>query len=154
MNTTFAPHLFVKNISKNVSKQHIHDIFQNCGFGVITDIIVKQRNGTAIIIYEKWNMEETLTTRSMLESGKSLTIQCDELNAEWKVTAYKKNRERFEHLFVDSKLHPNITDNRKERAKKNNRWVDTRCYAPSKAVRDENQRYAEEFLRDISVKLF
>jgi hypothetical protein len=151
MTTAFAPHLFVKNIAKTVSKQEIHNVFQNCGFGVITDIIVRQRNGTAIIIYEKWNMEETLTTRSMLESGKSLTIQSDELNTQWKVSAYNKNRERFEHLFVDSKLHPNITDNRRER-KRN--YKDTRCYAPSKAVRDENQRYAEEFLRDISVKLF
>jgi hypothetical protein len=153
MTTSFAPHLFVRNISKNVSKQHIHDIFQNCGFGVIADIIVRQRNGTAIVIYEKWNMDETQTTRSMLENGKSLTIVCDELNALWKASVYDKNRERFEHLFVDSKLHPNITDNRRERAR-NNRWVDTRCYAPSKAVRDENQRYSEEFLREITSKLF
>jgi hypothetical protein len=153
MTTLFAPHLFVRNISKNVSKQHIQDIFQNCGFGVIADIIVRQRNGTAIVIYEKWNMDETQATRSMLENGKSLTIVCDELNALWKASVYDKNRERFEHLFVDSKLHPNITDNRRER-RRNNRWVDTRCYAPSKAVRDENQRYSEEFLREITSKLF
>ena len=153
MNTTFAPHLFVKNISKNVSKQMLWNIFNNYGFGIIQDIMVKPRNETnnAIIIYEQWYMDETRATRSILESGKSLTIQCDELNAQWKVNAYDIKRERFEHLFVDSKLHPNITDNRKER-KRN--YKDTRCYAPSKAVRDENQRYAEEFLRDISVKLF
>lgn len=153
MTTSFAPDLFVKNISKNVYKQMLWNIFDNYGFGVITDIIVKPSNETnnAIIVYEQWNMDETLTTRSILESGKSLTIQSDELNAQWKVSAYKKKRERFEHLFVDSKLHPNITDNRRERRRN---YKDTRCYAPSKAVRDENQRYAEEFLRDISVKLF
>jgi hypothetical protein len=153
MTTSFAPHLFVKNIAKTVSKQDIHNVFQNCGFGIIQDIIVRQRNGTAIVVYEKWNMDETMTTRNMLENGKSLTIVCDELDAVWKASAYNTNMDRFEHLFVDSKLHPNITDNRKQRAK-NNRWVDKRCFAPTKAVRDENQRYAEEFLRDISVKLF
>lgn len=153
MTTAFAPHLFVKNIAKTVSKQDIHNVFQNCGFGIIGDIMVRQHNGTAIVVYEKWNMDETLTTRIMLENGKSLTIVCDELDALWKASAYNKNMDRFDHLFVDSKLHPNITDNRKQRAR-NNRWVDTRCFAPTKAVRDENQRYTEEFLRDISVKLF
>lgn len=115
--------------------------------------MVKPRNGSnnAIIVYEQWYMDETKATRYMLESGKSLTISCDELNAQWKVSAYNKNKEKFEHLFVDAKLHPNITDNRKER-KRN--YKDARCYAPSKTVRDENKRYAEEFLRDISVKLF
>jgi hypothetical protein len=151
MTTSFAPHLFVKNIAKTVSKEEIHNVFQNCGFGVIADIIVRQRNGTAIVVYEKWNMDETETTRSMLENGKSLTIQCDELNALWKVTAYDEKKERFKHLFVNSKLHPNITDNRRERRRN---YKDTRCYAPSKAVRDENQRHSEEFLREITSKLF
>jgi hypothetical protein len=153
MNTPFAPHLFVKNVAKNVSKEDLLNVFRNCGFGVISDVIMRHRNGTATIIYEKWNMDETKDTRSILESGKSLNIVCDEINATWKVSAYKKNMDRFGHLFVDSKLHPNITDNRKERAK-NNRWLDTRCYAPSKAVRDENKRYSEEFLREITSKLF
>jgi hypothetical protein len=151
MTTSFAPHLFVKNIAKTVSKQDIHNVFQNCGFGIISDIIVRQRNGTAIVVYEKWNMDETMTTRNMLENGKSLTIVCDEMDALWKASAYNTNMDRFEHLFVDSKLHPNITDNRRERRRN---YKDTRCYAPSKAVRDENQRYAQEFLREITSKLF
>ena len=155
MNSSFAPHLFVRNVSKKVSKEILWNIFQNCGFGKIQDVIIKQKNHTtnAIVVYEQWNMDETTDTRRMLESGKSLTIVCDEINAAWKVSAYDENMDRYGHLFVDSKLHPNITDNRKERAK-NNRWVDTRCYAPSKAVRDENKRYSEEFLREITSKLF
>ena len=153
MNTSFAPNLFVKNISKNVSKQMVWNIFNNYGFGIIQDVMVKPRNesNSAIIIYEKWHMEETKSTRIMLESGKALTITNEELNATWKVNAYN-NMERFEHLFVDSKLHPNITDNRKERQR--NHRKDTRCYAPTKAEREENQRYAEEFLHDMRVKLF
>ena len=115
MNSSFAPHLFVRNISKKVSKEILLNIFQNCGFGKIQDVILRQRNETtnAIVVYEKWNMDETKDTRRMLESGKSLTIVCDEINAAWKVTAYDKNMDRYGHLFVDSKLHPNITHNRK-----------------------------------------
>jgi hypothetical protein len=119
MNTTFAPHLFVKNISKNISKQMLWNVFNNYGFGVIENIFITPKNekNNAVVIYEKWNVGETISTRMLLESGKSLTIICEEWNEVWKVNAYNKNMERFDHLFVDSKLHPNITNNRKERLK-------------------------------------
>jgi hypothetical protein len=40
MATSFAPHLFVKNISK----QTLWNVFNNYGFGVIDNIFIKNRN--------------------------------------------------------------------------------------------------------------
>lgn len=107
MATSFAPHLFVKNISKNITKQTLWNVFNNYGFGVIDNIFIKNRNekNNAIVIYKKWYMEETIATRMLLESGKKLTITCEEWNEAWKVGAYNKNIDIYMNICLWIKIH-------------------------------------------------
>jgi hypothetical protein len=113
---TMTPNLFVKNISKNITKQNLWNVFNNYGFGVIDNIFIRNRNETnnAVIIYKKWNSLETIATRMILESGRSLTIIPEEYGETWKVSIYNKNMDRFGHLFVNSKLHENRLNIRKQ----------------------------------------
>jgi len=104
---TMVPNLFVKNISKNITKQNLWNVFNNYGFGVIDNIFIRNRNETnnAVIIYKKWNMEETLTIRMILESGGYLNIIPEQFGETWKVSIYNKNMDMFGHLFMDSNLY-------------------------------------------------
>jgi hypothetical protein len=101
--TTIVPNLFVKNISKNITKHNLWNVFNNYGFGVIDNIFIRPRNNTnnAVIIYKKWNIEDTVATRMILESGRCFTIVPEQFNETWKVSIYNKNMDMFGHLFAD-----------------------------------------------------
>lgn len=59
-------------------------------------------------------MEETISTRMILESGRNLTIVSEEWNETWKVSTYNKNMEMYSQLFPDEKSY---RQNKKRSAK-------------------------------------
>ena len=143
--TSYAPHLFVRNIAKTVRRSDLWKVFTNLEFGIIDNIVVKQGDTTnsAIVYYEQWDLDQTQCTRKMLKNGKSLTITYahDSLaNGHWKVYAFDETR-IIRNL--SETLHPNVTDNRKQRM---------RCDAPPRLVR--NAHYSNEYLDELRVNLF
>lgn len=114
-------HLFVRNISKNISKDTIHNVFENHGFGTIKEIIypLGKRNQpyqNAIVLYNSWDIENTQCTRNILESGRNLTIYAEDEDEPWKVFRYNTDKNIPMIAFPDILL-PNVTDNRKHRRK-------------------------------------
>jgi len=112
-------HLFVRNISNTISKETIQNVFENHGFGIIKEIIypLGRRNHhfqNAIVLYNSWDLENTQCTRSILESGRHLTIHAEDDEQPWKVFRYNNDENVPVMVFPDILL-PNITDNRKER---------------------------------------
>jgi len=114
--TTFAPHLFVRNISKNVTKDSLWAVFSNLGFGTIENIVVKPRSekNNAIVYFQQWDMAETTLTRNMLREGRALSITHEDDGSVWKVCAYDEMRCGSVRTFPDI-LPQNVTDNRVER---------------------------------------
>jgi len=114
--TTIAPHLFVRNISKNVTKDSLWTIFSNLGFGVIDNIVVKPHSekNNAIVYFQQWDMDETTLTRNMLREGRALSITHEDDGSVWKVSAYDEMRCGSVRSFPDI-LPQNVTDNRVER---------------------------------------
>jgi hypothetical protein len=134
-------HLFVRNISKNISKDMIQNVFENHGFGTIKEIIYplgkrNQQFQNAIVLYNSWDVDNTQCTRSILESGRHLTIYTEDEDEPWKVFRYNTDKNVPMIAFPDILL-PNVTDNRKLR----NRNV---LYDYTQLVPDieENQLYA------------
>ncbi len=114
-------HLFVRNISKNISKDTIHNVFENHGFGTIKEIIypLGKRNQpfqNAIVLYNSWDVDNTQCTRCILESGRNLTIYAEDEDEPWKVFRYNSDKNVPMIAFPDILL-PNVTDNRKQRRK-------------------------------------
>jgi hypothetical protein len=146
MTTIFAPHLFVRNISKNVTKDSLWEVFSNLGFGVIENIVVKPRavKNNAIVYFQQWAMDETAITRNMLQEGRALSITHEDDGSIWKVCAFDEMRcgsvrNYPERLLPNvtgfpERLLPNVTDNRAER--------------------ERNAGYAVEFLDDLRNNLF
>lgn len=147
--TAFAPHLFVRNISKNVTKDSLWAVFENLGFGVIRNIVIKPRaeKNNAIIYFQKWEIDDTVITRNMLHEGRALSITHEEDGSIWKVCAYDETRCGSIREFPDI-LHPNVTDNREQRMRnteaanelfddlrRNLFPLDNITYAPMKAKR-------------------
>ena len=115
-------HLFVRNISKNISKDTIQNVFENLGFGTIKEIIypLGKRNHhfqNAIVLYNSWDEENTQFTRSILESGRNLTIYAEDDGEYWKVFRYNTNNKNASIIPFPDILLPNVTDNRKHRRK-------------------------------------
>jgi hypothetical protein len=135
MTTAFAPHLFVRNISKNVTKDSLWEVFENLGFGIIQTIVVKPRaeKNNAIVYFKQWAMDETTLTRNILQEGRALSITHEDDGSIWKVCAYDDTRCGSIRDFPDILL-PNVTDNRSQR--------------------DRNTEYADEFLDDLRRNLF
>ena len=155
MTTAFAPHLFVRNISKNVTKEALLAVFSNLYFGVIENIVIKPRaeKNNAIVYFQKWAMDETILTRNMLKEGRALSITHEADGAVWKVSAFDDTRCGSVRNFPDI-LPPNVTDNRVERRRNQvDNDVTSRCFAPTKAPRS-NEDAAREFLDDLRVELF
>lgn len=146
MTTIFAPHLFVRNISKNVTKDSLWEVFSNLGFGIIENIVVKPRavKNNAIVYFQQWAMDETSLTRDMLQDGRALSITHEDDGSIWKVSAFDETRCGSVRNFTERSLHsatifterllPNVTDNRAER--------------------ERNAAYAVEFLDDLRRDLF
>jgi hypothetical protein len=114
-------HLFVRNISKNISKETIQNVFENLRFGTIKEIIypLGKRNQpyqNAIVLYNSWDELNTQFTRSILESGRNLTIYAEDDGEYWKVFRYNNDKNVPIIAFPDILL-PNVTDNRKHRRK-------------------------------------
>lgn len=114
-------HLFVRNISKNISKDTIQNVFEKLIFGTIKEIIypLGKRNQpfqNAIVLYNSWDEENTQFTRSILESGRNLTIYAEDDGEYWKVFRYNTDKNIPMIAFPDILL-PNVTDNRKHRRK-------------------------------------
>jgi len=137
----FQPHLFICNISKNITKETIWNVFANLGFGIIHNIVIKDCNkpvNCAVVYYEMWNIDDTRITRNMLMNGKSLNISYTDDDKTWKVYAYDETKTKHyrvmtaENNYQVDFLHPNVTDNRKHRMLN---YRDTRCYAPLKPKR-------------------
>lgn len=133
MTTSFAPHLFVRNISKNVTKDSLWAVFSNLGFGTIEKIVVKPRaeKNNAIVYFQQWAMDETALTRNMLLEGRALSITHEDDGSIWKVCAYDETRCASVRDFPDI-LPPNVTDNRAAR----------------------NSVYAQDMLDDLRRNLF
>jgi hypothetical protein len=134
-------HLFVRNISKTISKDIIQNVFENHRFGTIKEIIypLGKRNHdfqNAIILYDSWDVENTQCTRSILESGRNLTIYAEDNGEPWKVFRYNTGKNVPVMVFPDILL-PNVTDNRKQRHKQVR--YDYRQIVPD---REENLLYA------------
>ena len=113
-------HLFVRNISKNISKDTIQNVFENLGFGTIKEIIypLGKRNDSfqnAIVLYNSWDEENTQLTRSILESGRNLTIYAEDDGEYWKLFRYNTNNKNASIIPFPDILLPNVTDNRKHR---------------------------------------
>jgi len=155
-------HLFVRNISKNISKDTIHNVFENHGFGTIKEIIypLGKRNQpfqNAIVLYNSWDVENTQCTRSILESGRNLTIYAEDDEEYWKVFRYNSDKNVPIISFPDILL-PNVTDNRKHR--KQNRYDYTQLvpdleeniqYAPKK--QKTKASVSQDILSSIRTKL-
>jgi hypothetical protein len=155
MTTAFAPHLFVRNISKNVTKDSLWAVFSNLGFGDIENIVIKPRadKNNAIVYFQQWAMEETALTRNMLKEGRSLSITQEDDGAIWKVSALDETRCGSVRNFPDI-LPPNVTDNRAQRRRRDENNEDvSKCFAPTKAARS-NEDAAREFLDDLRIELF
>jgi hypothetical protein len=154
MTTVFAPHLFVRNISKNVTKDSLWTFFSNLGFGDIENIVIKPRaeKNNAIVYFQQWAMEETAITRNMLKEGRALSITHEDGGAIWKVSALDETRCGSVRNFPDI-LPPNVTDNRAERRRNRVDNDVTQCFAPTKAPRS-NEDAAREFLDDLRIELF
>ena len=155
MTTAFAPHLFVRNISKNVTKDSLWTVFSNLRFGDIENIVIKPcaDKNNAIVYFQNWAMEETALTRNMLKEGRALSITHEDDGAIWKVSAFDDTRCGSVRNFPDI-LPPNVTDNRIERRRNQVDNGDTsRCFAPTKAPRS-NEDAAREFLDELRVELF
>ena len=110
--------LFVRNISKDVTKDTIKNIFEQHGFGTIKEIIypLGKRNAdfqNAIVLYNSWDLENTECTRSILESGRHLSIYSSEDTLPWTVVQYGDGNDPV-IVFPDILL-PNVTDNRAHR---------------------------------------
>ena len=108
-------HLFVRNISKDVTKDTIKYIFEQHGFGTIKEIIypLGKRNHqfqNAIVLYNSWDIENTECTRSILESGRHLSIYSSEDALPWTVVHYGDGNDPV-IVFPDILL-ANVTDNR------------------------------------------
>jgi hypothetical protein len=154
MTTAFAPHLFVRNISKNVTKDSLWTVFSNLGFGDIENIVIKPRadKNNAIVYFQQWAMEETAITRNMLKEGRALSITHEDGGAIWKVSALDETCCGSVRNFPDI-LPPNVTDNRAERRRNRVDNDVTQCFAPTKAARS-NEDVAREFLDDLRIELF
>jgi hypothetical protein len=135
MTTIFAPHLFVRNISKNVTKDSLWEVFENLGFGTIQTIVMKPRavKNNAIVYFQQWAMDETALTRNMLQEGRALSITHEDDGSIWKVCAFDEMRCGSVRNYPE-RLLPNVTDNRAER--------------------ERNAAYAVEFLDDLRRDLF
>ena len=146
------PILFVRNISKNVTREAVWNVFSNLGFGIIHNIVLKKGGeyNDAIVYYEEWNLDETQYTRQMLCSGKSLNVSYDYESKPWKILRYDENLNKKETQDFSDVLHKNVTDNRKYRKKER----DMRCYAPSKAPRNTNAEHSQRILDDVRQNLF
>jgi len=135
MTTSFAPHLFVRNISKNVTKDSLWAVFSNLGFGEISNIVIKPRavKNNAIVYFQQWDMAETALTRNMLLEGRALSITHEDDGSIWKVSAFDDTQCGSVRDFPDILL-PNVTDNRAER--------------------ERNSAYAQDILDDLRNNLF
>jgi len=135
MTTVFAPHLFVRNISKNVTKEALMAVFSNLYFGVIENIVIKPRaeKNNAIVYFQQWAIDETILTRNMLQDGRALSITHEDDGSIWKVCAFDEMRCGSVRNYSE-RLLPNVTDNRAER--------------------ERNAGYAVEFLDDLRNNLF
>lgn len=112
-------HLFVRNISNTISKETIKNVFENHGFGTIKEVIypLGKRNNlfqNAIVVYHAWDLENTQCTRSILESGRHLSIYAENEQHPWKVFRYNTEKQVPVMVFPDILL-PNVTDNRIQR---------------------------------------
>jgi hypothetical protein len=155
-------HLFVRNISKNISKDTIQNVFENLRFGTIKEIIypLGKRNQpyqNAIVLYNSWDEENMQFTRSILESGRNLTIYAEDDEEYWKVFRYNTDKNVPMIAFPDILL-PNVTDNRKHR--KQNRYDYTQLvpeveeniqYAPKK--QKTKASVSQDILSSIRTKL-
>jgi hypothetical protein len=139
-------HLFVRNISNHISKDTIQNVFENLGFGTIKEIIypLGKRNHSlqnAIVLYNSWDEENTQFTRSILESGRNLTIYAEDDGEYWKVFRYNNDKNVPIIAFPDILL-PNVTDNRKHRR---HVYYDYTQFMPdmlSESLLEENLLYA------------
>jgi hypothetical protein len=162
-------HLFVRNISKNISKDTIQNVIGNLGFGTIKEIIypLGKRNQpfqNAIVLYNSWDIENTQYTRSILESGRNLTIYAEDDEEYWKVFRYNSDKNVPMIAFPDILL-PNVTDNRKHRrnqvrynytltmpeASSEESLSENLLYAPKKQKTKES--VSQELLSSIRMKL-
>ena len=122
--------LFVRNISKNVTKEEIWNTIAFMRFGTISNIIINacaddNNNTTAIVYYENWNMSQPAFIRRMLESGKSLDILYHHESPPWVASQYDDTL-----TFASPPMLPNGIKHRKIKK-------DTQCYAPTKASREK-----------------
>lgn len=123
--TQNLPTLFIRNISKNTTKEAIWNTIANLGFGTISNVLIDAPDNktTAIVYYEYWNMDQTEYIRRMLASNKTLNISYDYESSPWIVSQY-------DDTFTTASLPmlPNVIKHRKIKK-------DTRCYAAKKAPR-------------------
>lgn len=119
------PTLFIRNISKNTTKEVVWNTIANLGFGTISNVILNVSADTAIVYYEYWNMDQTEYIRRMLASNKTLNISYDYESSPWVVSQYDDT-----FTFGPPQMLPNGIKHRKIKK-------DTRCYAPKKAPREK-----------------
>ncbi len=133
------PTLFISNIGKNTTKEAVWNTISNLGFGIISNVRINARadnkNATAIVYYEYWNMDQTEYIRRMLASNKTLNISYDYDSSPWIVSQYDDTL-----TYGPPSMLPNGIKHRKIK-------MDTRCYAPKKAVREKTCRVEELGLR-------
>jgi hypothetical protein len=135
--TKNLPTLFIRNISKNTSKEVIWNTMANLGFGTISNVITNLDGGkpTAIVYYEYWNMDQTEYIRRMLASNKTLNISYDYESPTWIVSQY-------DDTFTTIAPLSNVIKHRKIKK-------DTRCYAPKKAVREKTYVIDDNLRRNL-----
>ena len=130
--------LFVRNISKNVTKEAIWNTIAFMRFGTISNIIINacaddNNNTTAIVYYENWNMSQPAFIRRMLESSKTIDILYHYESPPWVMSQYDDTL-----TFASPPIIPNGIKHRKIKKDTQCRNLECHnCYAPTKASREK-----------------
>jgi len=101
LENNYQPNLILKKVDVNITSNAIKKIMDKLNYGEIERIIIvfsnKQYNNV-IVIFKKWNIHLTYSTRLLLNRGKYLTIYYNDTQF-WKVYEHssRKRVNNFSH---------------------------------------------------------